>query len=591
MRLNKPITAVTAVGLLALSACGGSGNTNNVSNSPAQTTESQITNTGAAGQGKDPTRQAPAAPIPGAKTGGTLTVEVNGGTETMDPTEAYYTDTSSILSGLVIRSLTQYVYDPKTGEMILVPDLATDLGTPSNNYKTWKFTLRSGIKFENGQPVTPEDIKYGIERSFDRSTFPGGANYSNQYFLHGDTYKGPYKSGNYDGVTIKGNTITIQMSQPFPDMPYWGAFPAMSPIPPGKASDPSTYKNHPWATGPYKFAQYTPGQSLTLVKNTQWDPKTDPGRHQYINDFKFAFTVDSAKIDQTILADHGAGQTTISYDPVLAADYQQFKTQAPDQLVKGGEPCTFMVYPDNRLITNIDVRRAIAYAYPYQAAWAAGGYIQGVTRIPAYNVMPPGIPGRVQYNPLPGHTPGSTDPAKAKQLLTKAHAVGYVLKWPYQTDIPQSVSVKNVVQQAMTQAGFKFQPVATTSANYVNDILTNPKAPVNMRSVGWCSDWPSGSSWMPPEFQSTDIKTEGFGSNYEAFSSKVVDDKIKAVQLLPLSKQPAAWNALDKFIMTKYFPVILTGYGAAAMMTGTKVMNFHDDTVFGMPTWKDMWLS
>jgi peptide/nickel transport system substrate-binding protein len=590
MRLNKPITAITAVGLLALSACGGSGGSSSSANPATQTTESQLINQGAAGEGKDPTRKAPAAPIPGAKKGGTLTVEVNGGLTTMDPTEAYYLDTSSILSSLVVRSLTQYAYDPKTKDMILVPDLATDLGTPSNNFKTWKFTLRSGIKFENGQPVTAQDMKYGIERSFDRSTFPGGAQYSNQYFLHGDTYKGPYKSGNYDGVTIKGNTLTIKMARPFPDMPYWGAFPAISPIPPGKASDPATYKNHPLATGPYKFAQYTPGQTLTLVKNTQWDPNTDPGRHQYVNGFKMNFTTDSTKIDQTILGNSGAGQTTLSYDPVLAADYHKFTTDAPDQLIKGGQPCTFMWYPDNRQITDVNVRRALAWAYPYQAAWAAGGYIAGVTRSPASNYMPPGVPGRVEYNPLPGHTPGSTDPAKAKQLLQKAGKTNYPIKFAYETDVPQSVAVKNVVVQALTQAGFKPEPVASTSANYATDILGDPKAPVNVRAVGWCSDWPSGATWIPPTFQTTNIKSEGLGANYEAFSSKLVDNKIKSIQLLPVSKQPAAWNALDKLIMTKYFPVVLTGYGGSAMMRGTKVEGMNDDKTNGMPTWKDMWI-
>ena len=90
---------------------------------------------------------------------------------------------------------------------------------------------------------------------------PTAPTYSNEYFLHGDTYQGPYKRpGAYDGVTVNGNTITIQMAKPFPDMPYWGCFPAMGPIPPGKASDPATYKNHPWATGPYMFkpADYVP---------------------------------------------------------------------------------------------------------------------------------------------------------------------------------------------------------------------------------------------------------------------------------------------------------------------------------------------
>ncbi len=590
MRLKKPITALSAVALLALAACGGS--SNNGTTTPSSNTA--ISNGGASGAGKNPDAKPPAPPIAGAQKGGTLTVLSDAGATTFDPTEVYYTNTASIESGLVVRSLTQYVYDPTTKGMILIPDLATNLGTPSNHYKTWKFTLRPGIKFENGQAVTAADLKYGIERSFDRATFPGGANYSNQYFLHGDTYKGPYKSpGNYDGVTVSGNTITIKMSKPFPDMPYWGSFPAMSPIPPGNASNPATYKNHPLATGPYMFKQggYVPGQSLVLVKNPYWSASTDPGRHQYINEFDFNFATDSAKIDAIMLADTGTGQTTISYDPILSADYQKFNQQSSDRLIVGSEPCTFIWYPDNRLITDINVRRALAYAYPYQAAWAAGGYIQGVTRVPASNVMPPGVPGRVEYNPLPGHQPASTDPAKAKQMLTAANKLNYPIKFAYETDVPTSVAVKNVIVQALTAAGFKPEPVATTSANYVADILTNPKADVNVRSVGWCSDWPSGSSWMPPEFQTTDIATSGFGSNYAAFSNKSVDNQMNQIQLMPLAKQPAAWNALDQQIQTKYFPIIVTGYGGVAATRGSKVHNDLNDATFGMPTWKDMWIS
>jgi peptide/nickel transport system substrate-binding protein len=587
MQLKKPAVAISVVALLALAACGGSG-----TGGGPPTPNSNVKHGGHVGLNQDPNATAPAPAIKGAKTGGTLTVLSQTPITTLDPTEVYYTNTGSIMSGLVTRSLTQYVY--RKGQMVLVPDLATNLGTHNQNFTSWTFRIRQGVKFENGQPVTPADIKYGIERSFDRATFPGGANYSNQYFLDGSTYKGPYKSpGPYKGVVIHGQNLTIKMAKPFPDMPYWGAFPAMGPIPPGKASDPATYKNHPWATGPYMFKQggYVPGQSLVLVKNPYWKADTDPGRRQYINEFDFNFSTDSSKIDAQMLADTGTAQTTISYDDVLAADYQQFNQQSSDRLVVGGLPCTFMWYPDNRQITNINVRRALAYAYPYHAAWAAGGYIEGVTRIPAENVMPPGVPGRKVYNPLPGHQPGTTDPAKAKQLLEKAHALGYPIKFAYETDVTTSVNQEQVIVQALNAAGFKAEPVATTSANYVANYLTNPKAPINVRSVGWCSDWPSGSSWMPPEFQSTDIKTSGFGSNYAAFSNKSVDNRMNQIQLLSQRAQPAAWNALDKLIQTKYFPVVVTGYGGVAMMRGSKVHGFYDDNTFGMPTWKDMWLS
>jgi peptide/nickel transport system substrate-binding protein len=589
MGLKRMVVALSAAAL-ALAACTGSNSNTTPSTSSSNTSDSQGEQ---APIGLNAAAKPPAPPIPGAKKGGTLTVLSASGLDTMDPTEAYYVMGMSILSGLVTRSLTQYVYDPDAKEMVLVPDLATDLGRPSLDFKTWEFTLRPGVKFENGRPVTAADLEYGIERSFDRTTFEFGAGYSNQYFLHGDAYEGPYRSpGPYNGVTVNGNTITIHMRQPFLDMSYYGSFPAMGPIPPGDASDPATYKNHPWATGPYMFKPggYVPGKSLVLVKNPYWDPDTDPGRHQYVDEFDMKFATDSAEIDQVILADTGPGQTTMSYDTVLAADYKEFNATASDRLIRGTFPCTYMWYPDNRTITDIRVRRALAYAYPYRAVWAAQGQIPGVTRIPASNVLPPGFPGRVVFNPLPGHTPGTTDSAKAKASLKAAGQLGYPIKFPYATDIPTGVAVKNVVVKALTAAGFDPQPVETTETKYFPRILKNPQAPVDIRYLGWCSDWPSGSSWFPEIFHSTDIASVGFGSNYAAFSSKLVDDRIEAIPQLLLSEQAPAWNALDKLIQTRYFPVVVTGYGGVAMMRGSKVHNVLDDTTFGMPTWKDIWL-
>ena len=104
------------------------------------------------------------------------------------------------------------------------------------------------------------------------------------------------------------------MAKPFPDMPYWGAFPAMSPIPPGKASRPGDVQEPPAGDRPVHVHAVHAGQSLTLVRNPYWDPKTDPGRHAYPNEYDFNFATDSAKIDQTMLADSGSGQTTLSYD-------------------------------------------------------------------------------------------------------------------------------------------------------------------------------------------------------------------------------------------------------------------------------------
>ena len=53
-------------------------------------------------------------------------------------------------------------------------------------------------------------------------------------------------------------------------------------------------------------------------------------------------------------------------------------------------------------------------------------------------------------------------------------------------------------------------------------------------------------------------------------SNTSVDNQIDAVQKLPLDKQAAAWNAMDKSIMAKYFPLFPTYYGGVAQAHGSQ---------------------
>ena len=119
--------------------------------------------------------------------------------------------------------------------------------------------------------------------------------YSNPYFLGGDKYKGPYTEDDsaanrekQDAVSVDGNDITVKMSKPFQDFPYYAAFPARArsrsvPRSRTRRSTPATR----WSTGPYKIEEYTSAKSLILVRNDQWDPATDPARTQYPDGYVF----------------------------------------------------------------------------------------------------------------------------------------------------------------------------------------------------------------------------------------------------------------------------------------------------------------
>jgi peptide/nickel transport system substrate-binding protein len=364
----------------------------------------------------------------------------------------------------------------------------------------------------------------------------------------------------------------------------------MSPIPRGSVSDPMTYKLHPLATGPYRIAHYVPDKALVLVRNVMWDPGTDPGRHQYVNRVVMDLQIPPEKIDATILADKGIGRTAVSESNVVAADYRAFSIRAPGRLIRSAMTCTYAWWPDNRKIDDVRIRRALAWAFPYRAAWRVSGEIPGVTRFPATNIQPPGTSGRVNYNPLPDHVPASTDPQRARALLQASAHLGYRLSWPYFSDLPESVALKAVLVSAFRAAGFDPKPYPMKYVDYTAQVMRNPAAPVNLRSMGWCGDWPTGLTWFPELFASNRIPNHGSGENLAFFSKPDVDRQIQQIIQLPLSRQPAAWNALDRLIQTRYFPMVVTGYGGVALMRGSLVHGAFADFVTGMPTFKDIWL-
>ena len=119
--------------------------------------------------------------------------------------------------------------------MILVPDLATDLGTPNEDFTEWKFTLRDGVKWETGAPVTADEVAFGISARWTtrRSSNGPGSYYSNPYFLGGDTYKGPYTDPDTEqqAVTVDGNDHHRQDVQAVPGLPLLRVVPGDRPDP------------------------------------------------------------------------------------------------------------------------------------------------------------------------------------------------------------------------------------------------------------------------------------------------------------------------------------------------------------------------
>ena len=195
MRLKKPLVALSAVGLLALAACGGS-KQQRVNTSTDQHSDIATSWTASAAPGQGPDTQAAGTPDSGrarraARCHGPADAQPDHHgpdrgllhQHRLDPERAGH----PVADAVRLRPQDQeHDPDPRPGHEPRHAEQRTS--RPGRSRSARASSSRTGSR----SPLA--DIKYGIERSFDRATFPGGANYSNQYFLDGDTYKGPYKS-------------------------------------------------------------------------------------------------------------------------------------------------------------------------------------------------------------------------------------------------------------------------------------------------------------------------------------------------------------------------------------------------------------
>ena len=173
-----------------LSACSSSKKSSN----PTGTGSGSGTSA-AANQGVSAAYNAAADNIvnPSTKTGGTLHLGATADADSWDPKIAYY-GWAWNMQRLYNRSLIGYkVLNGDKFE--LAPDLATDMGTHNADFTSWTYTLKPGVKWENGKAITAMDVKYGLERNFASAEIPGGPS---SYFTNGikapKGYKGPYRT-------------------------------------------------------------------------------------------------------------------------------------------------------------------------------------------------------------------------------------------------------------------------------------------------------------------------------------------------------------------------------------------------------------
>ncbi|MEW2509602.1 ABC transporter substrate-binding protein [Streptomyces sp. NPDC046870] len=494
--------------------------------------------------------------------GGTLTVLNSQPQSDFDPARLYTSGGGNVPS-LVFRTLTTRNRENGAAGAKVVPDLATDTGRPNKDATVWTYTLKKGLTYEDGTPITSADIKYGIERSF-APELSGGAPYLRDWLVGAADYQGPYKDkkGLSAIETPDARTIVFHLNKPEGEFPYLATQTQFTPVP--RSKDTGTkYESHPVSSGPYKVVKNeNDGEHLVLERNTHWSAATDEERKAYPDRIDVRSGLDSSVINQRLSASQGADAAAVTTDTNLGPAELAKVTGDKELAARVGTGhfgyTNYLAFnPKVKPFDNPKVRQAVAYAIDRSSVVnAAGG---SALAEPATTFLPDQKSfGYTPYDPFPAGKSG--DPAKARELLKQAgYANGLTITLTHSNskDFETSPEIATAVQDALKKAGITVKLQGLEDNDY-RDKVHSVKTEPGLFLAHWGADWPSGGPFLAPIFDGRQIVKDGANFNTGQLNDKSVNDEIDAInKLTDLDAAAQRWGALDKKIGDKALVVPL----------------------------------
>jgi peptide/nickel transport system substrate-binding protein len=312
-----------------------------------------------------------------------------------ESTQAVIRPMMGVFNNLVIFKQDEVQNTPDS----IVPDLATSW-TWNEDGTELTFPLRQGVKWHDGKPFTAADVKCTID------------------LLQG---KGPEKLrinprkvwfDNVSSVTANGDyEVTFHLKRPQPSLLSMLAT-GWTPMYPCHVS-PAQMRQHPIGTGPFKFIEFKPNQSITIVRNPDY---WKPGR-PYLDGIEYRIIPDVS----TRLLSFLAGNEEV-YFGVTMPQLKDVKRQMPQAICDmyiSNVARNMLVNREAAPFDNAQLRRAISLTIDRQAyvdIIADGqGAIGGVMQPPPEGVW--GMPPYAMRN-LPGYDPDiAASRAQARKIM------------------------------------------------------------------------------------------------------------------------------------------------------------------------------
>jgi peptide/nickel transport system substrate-binding protein len=334
-----------------------------------------------------------------------------------------------------------------TPQLSFEPGLAESYSAP--NDLTHVYTIRQGVKFHDGSPMTTADVVFSMKRHLNPASYWAFA-----YF----NVKSIEQTGTWE--------VTVHMKRPDVIFPGLMATPAGGVGPQAyvtaKGKNYGTAKAGPVGTGPFKFTSWNAGSNITLSRNdSYWDTAHAPKTKSVV----FSFIPEESTMTAGLLSGAIDGAYHTPYSGL-----SQLRSSSVGTLYLGKSMLFSVIYISTTSgpLANINVRKALLKAIDRQAL-ASTVYSGAATPLPS-TMTPLGQWSYAQdqataaYNKLP---PPVLDLEGAKKLMQGVDTSGTIVI-ATRASFQRYINIATIVQDAGKKLGLNIQIKPINPNDYGN---------------------------------------------------------------------------------------------------------------------------
>lgn len=453
------------------------------------------------------------------QTGGLLKVGTVRECDSLDPVQTF-DSWCGVIQRLFTRNLLSYSGKPGTAGLEPVPDLAKASPVVTEENKVWTFKLRDDLKWQDGSPITSEDVKFSFARLFDDLL---QSPVSNEILCLLSTcasgrpdYLGPYVAevGELPNITTPDEkTVVIRLTRSFAEFDKILATVNFGII--SKKHDNelrvagTAYSDSPASSGPFKVS--VENGVYKFIRNDQWNQESDPIRFPLVDEINWTIWKDTGALDDAVKngdvdlrIDSGLGATGRNY---VLSD-KALRAQVDNPTI--GYTNYLAILPNVAPLDRKPCREAIAFAINKTALAATHGGTD--VSVVANSMTPTNIAGyQKNFNPYPTGKDftGNLDAAKNK-LIECGYPDGFTVKFAF-AQLGTGPQVYSVLQQSLGRIGIVVE--ALPFDDFATYLTTGIGSPENARSngvglvaLGWAPDFNSPLSFWAPLVDGRKIK-------------------------------------------------------------------------------------